>query len=87
MPNLRYEAFGISGRFQSKELAVNISAIGIEATVQPRNSLLEAFERAYTLMMFNCRKGECGLCQVDIVALKGTPWINVMFSSEGQKDG
>lgn len=85
LPNLRYETFGNSGWFQAEEFVVNIPRLGIETTVRSGDSLLDALERAGADMMFDCRKGECGLCQVDIVDVEGTVDHRDVFFSEEQK--
>jgi ferredoxin len=53
--------------------------------VGPHDTLLEALERAGADMMFDCRKGECGLCAVDIVGLNGHVDHRDVFFSESQK--
>ncbi|UZG52966.1 PDR/VanB family oxidoreductase [Rhodococcus opacus] len=85
LPNLRYETFGNSGWFQAEEFVVNIPRLGIETTVRAGDSLLDALERTGADMMFDCRKGECGLCQVDIVDVEGTVDHRDVFFSEEQK--
>ena len=70
-PNLRYETFGNSGWFDPEEFTVTIPRLGVEATVTPGRSMLEALEAAGVDMMFDCRKGECGLCEVRVLDLDG----------------
>ncbi|MDR7299912.1 hypothetical protein JOF55_000093 [Haloactinomyces albus] len=67
LPNLRYETFGNSGWFEAEEFVVRVPGHGVETTVGTGESPLDALERADVDVMFDCRKGECGLCQVDIV--------------------
>ena len=62
--NLRYETFGNSGWFDPEEFVVRVPRLGVEATVPAGKSMLEALEDAGVDMMFDCRKGECGLCEV-----------------------
>jgi len=83
--NLRYETFGNSGWFDAEEFTVRIPRLGLETTVGPHDTLLEALERAGADMMFDCRKGECGLCAVDIVGLNGHVDHRDVFFSESQK--
>ena len=85
MPNLRYETFGNSGWFKAEEFLVSVPALGVETTVRSGDSLLDALERAGADMMFDCRKGECGLCQVDIVDVAGTVDHRDVFFSDDQK--
>jgi vanillate O-demethylase ferredoxin subunit len=47
--------------------------------------MLEALEDAGADMMFDCRKGECGLCEVRILQLEGTVDHRDVFYSERQQ--
>ncbi|MDJ0396492.1 PDR/VanB family oxidoreductase [Rhodococcus sp. G-MC3] len=85
LPNLRYETFGNSGWFDAQEFRVSIPRLGIETTVHENDSLLDALERAGADMMFDCKKGECGLCLVDILDVEGTVDHRDVFFSETQK--
>jgi len=64
--NLRCETFGNGGWFQPQEFTVSILRLGIETSVGANETLLEALTRAGADLMYDCRKGECGLCEVDI---------------------
>ncbi|WP_092808260.1 PDR/VanB family oxidoreductase [Rhodococcus globerulus] len=85
LPNLRYETFGNSGWFQAEEFTVRVPGLGIETVVGPGDSLLDALEKAGADMMFDCRKGECGLCQVEVVDADGTVDHRDVFFSEQEK--
>ncbi|OZC83968.1 oxidoreductase [Rhodococcus sp. 06-412-2C] len=85
LPNLRYETFGNSGWFEAQQFTVTIPRLGIETTVHEGDSLLDALERAGADMMFDCKKGECGLCQVDILDVQGVVDHRDVFFSENQK--
>jgi ferredoxin-NADP reductase len=85
-PNLRYETFGNSGWYDPEEFLVRIPRLGIEATVGKGRSMLEALEDAGADMMFDCRKGECGLCEVKILGLQGTVDHRDVFYSERQQN-
>jgi ferredoxin-NADP reductase len=84
-PNLRYETFGNSGWFDPEEFIVKVPRLGIEAKVGQGRSMLEALEDAGADMMFDCRKGECGLCEVRILALDGGIDHRDVFYSERQQ--
>ncbi|WP_338419431.1 2Fe-2S iron-sulfur cluster binding domain-containing protein [Cryobacterium luteum] len=47
--------------------------------------MLEALEDAGVEMMFDCRKGECGLCEVKVLALQGAIDHRDVFYSERQQ--
>ncbi len=85
MPNLRYETFGNSGWFDPEEFLIRVPRLGVEATVGPGKSMLEALEDAGVDMMFDCRKGECGLCEVRLLGLQGSIDHRDVFYSERQQ--
>lgn len=85
LPDLRYETFGNSGWYDPEEFLVRIPRLGIEAKVGQGRSMLEALEDAGVDMMFDCRKGECGLCEVRILNLDGAVDHRDVFYSERQQ--
>jgi len=86
LPNLRFETFGNSGWFDAQEFVVRLPAQGIEVAVKADQTMLEALENAGADMMFDCRKGECGLCEVRVIELEGDIDHRDVFYSERQKD-
>jgi ferredoxin-NADP reductase len=83
---LRYETFGTAGRYPTAEFVVRVPKQGLAVTVKSSESMLEALEAAGAEMMFDCRRGECGLCQVDICAVEGiVDHRDVFFSSRQQQ--
>ncbi len=68
---LRFETFGSSGRFVPEPFEVRIPRLDLATTVGPDVSLLEALEATGADMMFDCRRGECGLCQVKVLDVDG----------------
>lgn len=86
LPNLRYETFGNSGWFEAEPFTVRVPRLGVQATVHSDESMLEALERTGLDMMFDCRKGECGLCQVRILDLDGRVDHRDVFYSDRQKE-
>lgn len=86
MPNLRYETFGNSGWFNPEEFIVKEPALGLEVAVGPGRSMLEALEDAGADMMSDCRKGECGLCEVRILKLEGVIDHRDVFYSARQQN-
>ena len=83
---LRMETFGNSGWFDAAPFTVRIPAIGLEARVEPHQSMLEALEAAGADMLSDCRKGECGLCEVRVLGLDGDIDHRDVFYSERQRD-
>ena len=82
---LRFETFGNSGWFDAQPFVVEVPQHGARVEVQTDESMLEALERAGVDMMFDCRRGECGLCEVRILALEGAVDHRDVFYSERQK--
>lgn len=83
---LRYETFGNSGWFEPEEFIVRIPRLGVETTVGADTTILEALTEAGAEMMFDCRKGECGLCAVDVIDVDGAIDHRDVFFSERQHD-
>jgi ferredoxin-NADP reductase len=84
-PNLRYETFGNSGWYDPEEFVVRVPGLNLEVKVGQGRSMLEALEDAGADMMFDCRKGECGLCEVRILQLEGSVDHRDVFYSARQK--
>ncbi|WP_431857558.1 PDR/VanB family oxidoreductase [Azospirillum sp.] len=82
---LRFETFGNTGRFAAEPFTVRIPRLGLEVAVPAERSMLEALEEAGVDMLSDCRRGECGLCAVDIVETEGTVDHRDVFFSERQK--
>lgn len=85
LPNLRYETFGNSGWFDAEEFEVSIPRLDVHLTVGAGVSMLEALETAGVDMMSDCRRGECGLCEVRVIDLDGLIDHRDVFYSERQK--
>lgn len=83
--NLRYETFGNSGWFAASEFTVRIPRLGVEATVGTGQSMLQALEDAGVDMMSDCRKGECGLCEVKLLDIDGIVDHRDVFYSARQR--
>jgi len=81
---LRFETFGSSGRFAPEAFRVRIPRLGLETTVAHDVSMLEALEAAGADMMFDCRRGECGLCEVRVLGVEGAIDHRDVFFSESQ---
>jgi len=64
---LRYEVFGDSGLFAEKPFTVDVLNRDISVPVRPDQTLLEALLGAGVDMIYDCQRGECGLCAVRVV--------------------
>lgn len=68
--NLRFETFGTSGDHPAQAFTVKLPRHGLTLDVPPDSTLLEALERAGVEVLAECRRGECGLCVVDVLAVE-----------------
>ncbi|ACL61844.1 PDR/VanB family oxidoreductase [Methylobacterium nodulans] len=82
---LRFETFGNSGRYATEPFTVRIPRLGREIMVARNQTMLEALEAAGVGMIFDCRRGECGLCTVRILAAEGPVDHRDVFFSDAQK--
>ena len=83
--NLRFETFGASGLFPPEKFKVKIPRFEKEISVSQNQSLLKALEEANIEVMYDCMKGECGLCQVEILEHTGSIDHRDFFFSENEK--
>jgi dimethylamine monooxygenase subunit B len=80
-----YETFGSSGRFASEPFRVRVKDTGAEFTVPADRSMLDVLSAAGHDMISDCRRGECGVCAVDVVAVDGLIDHRDVFFSDAQK--
>jgi vanillate O-demethylase ferredoxin subunit len=64
---------------------VNIPRFNKQIEVKENETLLHAMEAAEIDVMYDCKKGECGLCQVDILEYTGDIDHRDFFFSEAEK--
>ena len=83
--NLRYETFGNSGWFDPETFVVGIPELGIRTEVGPGRTMLEALAGAGADLMYDCLKGECGLCRMPVAELSGTLDHRDVFLSPAQQ--
>ncbi len=82
---LRFETFGASGRWPAVPFALKIPRLGKEIHVSATQSMLDALEAAGVEMIFDCRRGECGLCALPILGVNGVVDHRDVFFSEAEK--
>lgn len=85
LADLRYETFGSSGRFAPQAFRLQVPRHKLDITVEAQTSLLETLENAGIKAMYGCRRGECGLCAMDVLALDGEIDHRDVFLSEHEK--
>jgi ferredoxin-NADP reductase len=83
--DLRYETFGSSGRFAPQAFKVKILRHNLDIIVPADNSLLDELEMAGVQAIYDCRRGECGLCTMDVIAIKGDIDHRDVFLSDEEK--
>ncbi|MBM1107335.1 oxidoreductase [Aurantibacter crassamenti] len=83
--NLRFETFGASGLFAPQDFLVKIPRFDLQIKVKKNKTILQALEDAHIDVMYDCKKGECGLCQVDILEYSGDIDHRDFFFSESEK--
>ena len=69
---------------RARGLTVRIPRLGLETVVSHDVSMLEALEACGADMMFDCRRGECGLCQVKVLGIEGVIDHRDVFLSDDQ---
>ena len=83
--DLRFETFGSSGSRPAEAFWVEVPRQGLRFEVPADRSLLDVLEAHGVQALHDCRRGECGLCAVDIVAVHGTvDHRDVFFSAHEQ---
>lgn len=83
--DLRFETFGSGGHLPSGSFVVRLPRHGAELTVPAGESLLDALEAAGVDVLSDCRRGECGLCAMDVLALEGEIDHRDVFLSEHER--
>jgi ferredoxin-NADP reductase len=64
---LRIETFGASGRYPTAGFTVRVDDVGREVAVPANRTMLTALTEAGVEMMWDCLRGECGLCTVTVL--------------------
>jgi ferredoxin-NADP reductase len=82
--NLRFETFGSSGRYANAPFTVKIPRLGLEIEVPESRSMLDALTEAGVGVLADCRRGECGLCAMDVIAVNGIVDHRDVFLSDAE---
>ena len=83
---LRFETFGSSGHRPAAPFTVRIPGFGRDITVPETRTLLDALEDAGIEVISDCRRGECGLCVLDVVAVDGAIDHRDVFFSDAERE-
>jgi vanillate O-demethylase ferredoxin subunit len=85
--DLSYETFGSSGRFAAEPVRVRLRHSGEEFVVPRDRSMLDVLNAAGHEIIADCRRGECGVCAVDVVDIDGEiDHRDVFFSAAERRD-
>ncbi|MBV9853598.1 MAG: oxidoreductase [Streptosporangiaceae bacterium] len=85
---LRFETFASGGRFQPEAFPVRVhDQGGREITVPKNRTMLDALRDADVEVMWDCRRGECGLCAVSVLHVEGELDHRDVFLSEEEQAG
>lgn len=82
---LRYEVFGDNGKFAENSFEVEVLNKNVKVTVPSDKTLLAALTEAGIEMIYDCQRGECGLCTVNIVEADADVDHRDVFFSEQEK--
>jgi ferredoxin-NADP reductase len=83
--DLRFETFGGPGR-DTVLFTLRVPRLGVETEVRRDESMLDALERAGVEVMYDCLRGECGLCLADVLDTQGRIDHRDVFLSRDEKD-
>jgi vanillate O-demethylase ferredoxin subunit len=86
--DLRFETFGTSGNHPSRPYRVTVPRHGVTVEVPVGTSMLDALQDAGVEIMYDCLRGECGLCRVRILEADGfVDHRDVFLSSRQRAEG
>ena len=84
-PDLRFETFGTGGQRPAEPFWVSVPRQGVRVEVPADRSLLDVLAENGVEALYDCRRGECGLCAMDVVELHGEIDHRDVFLSEHEK--
>ena len=83
--DLRFETFGSSGHRAPEPFWVRVPRHNVQFTVPAERSLLDMLGEQGVQALHDCKRGECGLCAVDILQLEGEVDHRDVFFSADEK--
>ncbi|WP_370289868.1 2Fe-2S iron-sulfur cluster-binding protein [Nocardioides sp.] len=83
--NLRFETFGASMSGDQGPFVLRLPGLGREVAVPAQATALEALEAAGVPVLAECRRGECGLCLVEVRQVEGELAHRDVFLDPAQK--
>jgi vanillate monooxygenase ferredoxin subunit len=85
LSDLSYETFGSSGLLPTEAFRVRLSDAGVELVIPGDRSMLDVLNEAGHEVISDCRRGECGVCAIDVVGIEGEIDHRDVFFSDHQK--
>ncbi|MFJ3802593.1 PDR/VanB family oxidoreductase [Streptomyces sp. NPDC090088] len=83
--DLRFETFGTSGSHPARPYRVTVPRHGVTVEVPAGTSMLDALQEAGVEVLYDCLRGECGLCRVRVLEAQGTIDHRDVFLSARQR--
>jgi ferredoxin-NADP reductase len=83
---LQFETFASGGRFAPEEFLVRVRDQGREVRVRRNRTLLDALKDEDVDMVWDCLRGECGLCAAAVIEAEGELDHRDVFLSEEEKE-
>ncbi|WP_407185232.1 PDR/VanB family oxidoreductase [Bradyrhizobium centrosematis] len=85
LSDLRYETFGSSGTLPTEAFRVRLKGFDIALEIPRERSMLDVLNASDYEVISDCKRGECGLCAIDVVAVDGEIDHRDVFFSDHQK--
>ena len=82
----RFETFGSSGQYPPEPFEVKIPSLNKTLVVPVNKTMMDVMNAAGIYVMHDCKRGECGLCALDVLEVNGTIDHRDVFFSERQKE-
>jgi ferredoxin-NADP reductase len=83
--NLRLETFADSGDYAPERFVVHVTDHGRDVEVPERRTMLAALVEAGVPVMYDCLRGECGICTVQVLAADGEIDHRDVFLSDAER--
>jgi vanillate O-demethylase ferredoxin subunit len=85
LAELRFETFGSAGSEDAQPFRLIIARHGLDTMVPAGTTLLDAINQAGIDTIADCKRGECGLCVMDVLAIDGKIDHRDVFLSPHEK--
>lgn len=82
--SLRFETFA-GGSGSGGSFAVSLPSLGVDAVVGSEETMLDALVRAGVPVLYDCRRGECGLCVLSVEDVDGDVDHQDVFLSDAER--